>query len=293
VHFARKSHLSGFADQGPILDSDDETLMGDSRESGMGILEALVCETHSTGLLSATIASAVNAFKSNNAPKSEAQLKPYVPREPAIISVLRNGMLEMDLDEDTIAVVIDLFDDLGPARIAIDQYFADANHIGEDRAAALHLLPLSNSWRRACEDALVAVRQLHGYLGRLPAQYTSNSKVLIELLEQAARGGSPCLDGNGNISIPELPQRRRTARRTICQPCTITHNRTVSRAFVRDVSPGGFGLERVPKLVPKSLVLIELPSGRRFTGVVAWCNGSAAGIRFSRTLLPNDPLLSG
>ena len=62
---------------------------------------------------------------------------------------------------------------------------------------------------------------------------------------------------------------------------------------MRDVSPGGFGLERVPRLVPKSLVLVELPSGRRFTGVVAWCNGTSAGVRFARTLLPNDPLLSG
>jgi PilZ domain-containing protein len=293
VHFARKSKLSRFADPSRLLEPDDEMPIEHGHDSGMGILEALVCETHSAGLLSATIASAVNAFKDSTSPKREGQLKPYVPREPAIISVLRNGMLEMDLDEDTIAVVIDLFDDLGPARIAIDQYFADANHIGEDRAAALHLLPLRNTWRRACEDALVAVRQLHGYLGQLPTQYTSNSNVLIELLESAARGNSPCLDQDGNISIPELPQRRRTARRTICQPCTITHNRTTSVAFVRDVSPGGFGLERVPKLVAKSLILIELPSGRRFTGVVAWCNGTSAGVRFSRTLLPNDPLLSG
>lgn len=259
----------------------------------MGILEALVCETHSAALLTATITSAINTFKRDGTDKSEAQLKPYVPREPAIISVVRNGMLEIDLDEDTIAVIIDLFDDLAPARIALDQYFADANHIGEERASALHLLPLSNSWRRACEDALVAARQLHGYLGRLPAQYTSNSKILIELLESAARGASPCLDKEGRVSLPNLPQRRRTARRTICQPCTITHNRTTSQAFVRDVSPGGFGLERVPPLTPKSLILIELPSGRRFTGVVAWCNGSAAGVRFSRLLLPNDPLLSG
>lgn len=273
--------------------ADEETPIEESPESSMGVLEALVCETHSAGLLAATIASAVNAFKRNGTDKSESQLKPYVPREPAIISILRNGMLEMDLDEDTIAVIIDLFDDLGPARIAIDQYFADANHIGDERASALHLLPLGNSWRRACEDALVAARQLHGYLGQLPSQYTSNSNVLIELLESAARGGAPCLDEEGRISIPDLPQRRRTARRTICQPCTITHNRTTSQAFVRDVSPGGFGLERVPQLVAKSLVLIELPSGRRFTGVVVWCNGSSAGVRFSRTLLPNDPLLSG
>lgn len=262
-------------------------------ESSMPMLEALVCETHSAALLTATIASAVNALKRHDTERSEAGLKPYVPREPALISVLKNGMLETNLDEDTIAVISDFFDDLAPARTALDQYFADANHIGAERASALHLLALSNSWRRACEDALVAARQLHGHLGRLPSQYTSNSKVLIDLLQDAAAGGSPCLDAAGQISIPDLPQRRRTARRTICQPCTITHNRTTSEAFVRDVSPGGFGLERVPQLVPKSLVLIELPSGRRFTGVVAWCNGFSAGVRFARTLLPNDPLLSG
>jgi hypothetical protein len=293
VQSFRRSYRSKFLGESAVPAVHEEPAHAALPDASMPILEAFVCETHSAALLAATIASAVNAFKRRDTDKSEAALKPYVPREPALISVLRNGMLETDLDEDTLAVISDFFDDLAPARIALDQYFADANHIGTERASALHLLPLSNSWRRACEDALVAARQLHGHLGHLPSQYTSNSEVLMKLLQEAARGGSPCLDEAGQISIPDLPQRRRTARRTICQPCTITYNRTTAQAFVRDVSPGGFGLERVPQLVPKTLVLIELPSGRRFTGVVAWCNGSEAGVRFSRTLLPNDPLLSG
>ena len=285
-----RSHLAGEdAEPAPY----EEPATPAVTDAGVSILEALVCETHSAALLTATIASAVNGFKQLDAVRSESQIKPYIPREPALISVLRNGMLETNLDEDTIAVIADFFDGLAPARIALDQYFADANHIGAERASALHLLGLSTLWRRSCERALVAVRQLHGYLGKLPIQYTSNSNVLIELLQEAIVGGSPCIDEHGRISIPELPQRRRNARRTICQPCTLTHNRTTSQAFVRDVSPGGFGLERVPQLQPKSLVLIELPSGRRFTAVVAWCEGTTAGVRFSRTLLPNDPLLSG
>jgi hypothetical protein len=291
VQSFRRSYRSRFESESALAAVREEPAPVD--DSSMPILEAFVCETHSAALLAASIASAVNAFKRPDIDKSEAALRPYVPREPALIAVLRNGMLETDLDEDTLGVISDFFDDLAPARITLDQYFADANHIGTERASVLHLLPLSNSWRRACEHALVAARQLHGYLGQLPSQYTSNSQVLIELLEETVGGGSPCLDGEGKISIPDLPQRRRTARRTICQPCKITYNRTIAQAFVRDVSPGGFGLERVPPLPPKSLVLIELPSGRRFTGVVAWCNGSSAGVRFARTLLPNDPLLSG
>lgn len=257
------------------------------------MLEALVCEVHSAALLTATIASAINAFKRESAARGEAQLKPYVPGEPAIVSVLRNGMLETDLNEDTIRLVTQFFDDLAPARIAIDRYFAEANHIGEDRAATLHLLSLSNVWRRACQDALLAVRQLHSDLQQLPAQYTSNSKLLNNLLQDVIMGGTPCIDATGEISLPELPQRRQSARRTVCQTCQLTYNNVTSQAFVRDVSPGGFGLERVPQLVPKTVVQIELPSGRRFTGVVAWCSGSSAGVRFTRPLLPNDPLLVG
>lgn len=262
-------------------------------DASMPMLEALVCEVHSAALLTATVASAINAFKREGTPRSEAGLKPYVPNEPAIVSVLRNGMLETDLNEHTIRLVTQFFDDLAPARIALDRYFADANHIGEDRASALHLLGLSTIWRRACQDALLSVRQLHAELQQLPAQYTSNSKMLNNLLQDVIIGGSPCLSAEGEIVLPDLPQRRQSARRTVCQPCLLTYNRVSAQAFVRDVSPGGFGLERVPQLVPKTVVQIELPSGRRFTGVVAWCSGSSAGVRFTRPLLPNDPLLVG
>lgn len=262
-------------------------------DSSMPMLEALVCEVHSGALLTATIASAVNAFRREGGARGEAELKPYVPVEPAIVSVLRNGMLETDLDDDTVRLVIQFFDDLAPARIALDQYFADANHIGVERAAALHLMPLSNAWRRACQNALLAVRQLHADLQYLPPQYTSNSKLLNNLLQDVTMGGTPCLNDEGQIVLPDLPQRRQSARRTVCQPCQLTYNKVTAQAFVRDVSPGGFGLERVPQLVPKTVVQIEIPSGRRFTGVVAWCSGSSAGVRFARPLLPNDPLLSG
>ena len=264
-----------------------------SPDVSMPMLEALVCEVHSAALLTAAIASAVNAFRRPGAVRSAEGMRPYIPSEPAIVSVLRNGMLETDFNEHTVRLVIQFFDDLAPARIALDRYFAEANHIGEDRAATLHLLSVSTTWRRACQDALLAVRQLQTELSRLPAQYTSNSKLLNNLLQDAIMGGSPCLDAEGQIALPDLPQRRQSARRTVCQPCQLTYNRATSQAFVRDVSPGGFGLERVPQLVPKTQVEIEMPSGRRFSGVVAWCSGSSAGIRFARPLLPNDPLLSG
>ena len=153
-----------------------------SPDVGMPMLEALVCEVHSAALLTATIASAVNAFRRQGSVRSADGLRPYIPGEPAIIAVLRNGMLETDLSDNTVRLVIQFFDDLAPARLALDRYFADANHIGEDRAATLHLLAVSTAWRRACQGALLSVRQLHSELLRLPVQYTSNSKLLNNLL---------------------------------------------------------------------------------------------------------------
>lgn len=287
----RRQSRAGFGAQYPLL-REPET-PSQYPDSSMPMLEALVCEVHSAALLTAAVTSAINVFNKPTAPRSESALKPYVPGEPAIISVLRNGMLETDLDEDTVRLVTQFFDNLAPARIATDRYFSEANHIGEDRAATLHVLGLSTIWRRACQDALLAVRQFHADLQQLPAQYTSNSKLLNNLLQDVMMGGSPCVTPDGEISLPDLPQRRQSARRTVCQPCQLTYNHVTHQAFVRDVSPGGFGLERVPHLVPKTVVQIELPSGRRFTGVVAWCSGASAGIRFTRALLPNDPLLVG
>lgn len=257
------------------------------------MLEALVCEVHAAALLTATITSAVNAFRMPGAASEEAALRPYVPSEPAIISVLRNGMLETDLDSNTVRLVTQFFDGLGTARMALDRYFDEARRMGGNRATTQHLLTLSTVWRRSCQEALLAVRQLQADLLPLPPQYASNSKQLNNLLQDVIMGGTPCLDAEGQIVRPDLPQRRQSARRSVCQPCQLTYNGATAQAFVRDVSPGGFGLERVPQLVPKTTVEVELPSGRRFSGVVAWCSGSSAGVRFARPLLPNDPLISG
>ena len=263
-------------------------------ESNGSVFEALVYELHAAALLTATIASAINAFYEPMAQRSETALSPYVPQEPAIITALRNLMIESDLDEDTTGVISNFFYELAPARTILERYFADASEIGDERAATLHRFSLTNTWRKACRDAVSALQKLHhDVIRKLSAQYARNSNVLTKLLTETSNGGSPCLDAQGQIRLPDLPQRRRSARRTLCQPCVVTHNRKTSQAFVRDVSAGGLGLEQVPQLVPDSIVFIELPSGRRLVGVVAWCDASAAGIRFAKALLPNDPLLWG
>ena len=108
-----------------------------------------------------------------------------------------------------LAVIAEFFDDLAPARIALDQYFADANHIGAERASALHLLPLSNSWRRACEDALVGGATAARPPRTAPVPIHEQFQGPDRAAAGCGDGGSPCIDADGQISTPDLPQRRR------------------------------------------------------------------------------------
>jgi hypothetical protein len=289
-----KSYQTGLKGSAAMTALNSEPRLEGIADSTGSIFETLVYEIHSAALLTVAIASGVNALREPTAQRSEVSLKPYLPHEPAIIMAMRNLMIDTHLDEHTVNVFSQFYYDLEPSRSVLVRYFTDANQIGEERASTLHLFSLTNSWRNACRDALSALQQLHHDVVReLSAQYARNSNVLKKLLVEAANGGSPCLDANGQIRLPDLPQRRRSARRTLCQPCVITHNRRTSEAFVRDVSSGGLGLERAPQLAPDSIVFVELASGRRFAGVVVWCDGVAAGIRFAKALLPNDPLLWG
>lgn len=65
------------------------------------------------------------------------------------------------------------------------------------------------------------------------------------------------------------------------------------RIFVPDVSGGGFGLEQVPILRAGTDAIIEISTGRRFSGIIVWYRLGRAGVRFARPLPPNDPLLWG
>ena len=258
------------------------------------LFESLVCDTHTAALLTAAITSAVNGFKSPAAAYTQAQLQMYLPRDPTVGLALGRWAWEAGLQPQTIDAVLAFFADLEPARRQLGRYFNDANTLGPERAVALHRFALASAWRGICPSAIAAI----GLLGieakyRLPDFYRANGDVLSQLLAAAAAGEAPCIDKAGQPFLPALPQRRRSSRRSLGQSGLITiHGKTI-RGFVRDVSTGGFGLESVPILEKGADVAIELSTGRRFAGKVAWYARGRAGIIFDRPLTPNDPMLWG
>lgn len=258
------------------------------------VFEALVCETHTAALLTAAMTSVANTLKNLSSARTEAELGPYMPHDPTVVIAFRRWASEAGISIATLSSLASYFADLEPARRQTGRYFSDANVIGTDRAAALHQFALTGVWRGVCRSAISAIKHLNTEIeDRLPELYALNAGVLVRLLEAAAGGQSPCVDARGQLYLPVLPQRRQTSRRMVGQAAMVTVDGAKFRAYVRDVSAGGFGLDSVPRLELNRSAVIETATGRRFTGTVAWSKGGRAGIKFMRPLTPNDPLLWG
>jgi hypothetical protein len=258
------------------------------------LVEALVCDTHTAALMTAVIASIVNTLREPSGARSQADLEIYLPQQPALLLALPRWASETGIGTSVLASIVGFFADAENARLQTGHYFTDANLMGLERAAALHQFILAKAWRSVCRSAAAAVEDLNDDSGEvLPELYMLNAGVLKRLLDAAAHGEAPCVDAQGRPYLPALPQRRRSSRRMVGQPAMVTAAGTTMRAFVRDVSTGGFGLEQVGLLDTGASVVVELPTGRRFAGEVVWYKRRRSGIRFTRPLSPNDPLLWG
>lgn len=261
---------------------------------GTALVEALTCETHLAALQTATVTSAINALRQPGRIENPQTIRNFIPHRPPILLATSGWLLDAGLEKETIEDVEVFFEELRPARAYLDRFFHDMAELGIVRAEVLHRRNLTSSWQLAAKGAAIAVKSLDLSLRySLPELYTETVPVLVSLLNSSADGLQPCIDAAGHPFLPELPQRRRSARKGLFQECNVQHSRRTSRALVRDVSSGGLGLDGIAGLRPNDLVVIDLDTGRRLMGMVAWAKGRLSGVRFSTALPPNDPLLFG
>lgn len=256
------------------------------------VLESLICDTHSAGLLTAAVTSVVNRIKNESIARAEAELLPILPKDPTSMLIFRHWSSDSDISSDTLAAVISYFTELETARRMIGQYFADLRLIGADRAATLHQFTLVKTWRASCKSGSTAIIALSDeFDDKLPSLYALNVGILTRLLDASAQGEAPLARDNGQIYLPALPQRRHSSRRILNQAAKLQHRGIVTDVFVRDVSEGGLGLDSPGKLEKNQVAVIELSNGRRLSGSIVWFKRGRAGMKFARPLSPNDPLL--
>lgn len=260
---------------------------------GIGLLEAIVCETQTEALYSVVVGSGINALRHKSRVKNPQSLKNFLPRESAVIGELLRSHEDAGLSLSVMLRLREVFGALAAARGSAARFFADAGQNGA-HAAAIDSSSFAAHWSRLCEEIVETLRALDAEtIGRVPDYYLDNSSTLVKMLTSVAGGGQPCIDAAGEIVLPDLPQRRRTARRSLLQQVSLRHRGKNTLVIAKDISATGLGLDHVPELQLEELVQIEMTGGRRLMGMVVWIKGDTAGIRLGKPLPPNDPLLGG
>jgi hypothetical protein len=255
---------------------------------GIALLEAIVCETQTQALHAVVVASGINALRLKRPVRSPQSLKNFLPRETTVVSELLRSHDEAGLTARAAAELRDMFIALAAARAGADRFFVGGGQEGEHAAA------LAAQWSHLCDQAAGSLKALASEAaGRLPDYYADNSATLLKMLESVAGGAQPCIDAAGDIALPDLPQRRRAARRSLLQQVTLRYRGKNAPVIAKDISATGLGLDRVPELKLEELVQIEMTGGRRLMGMVVWIKGVTAGVRLGKPLPPNDPLLGG
>lgn len=255
---------------------------------GVALLEAIVCETQTQALHAIVVASGISALRLKRPVRNPQSLKNFLPRETTVVGELLRSHDEAGLTARAAAQLRDMFAALDAARAGADRFFAGGGQESE------HAATLTAQWSHLCDQVAGGLKGLSSETaGRLPDYYADNSATLLKMLGSAAGGAQPCIDAAGDIVLPDLPQRRRAARRSLLQQATLRYRGKNAPVIAKDISETGLGLDRVPELKLEELVQIEMTGGRRLMGMVVWIKGVTAGIRLGKPLPPNDPLLGG
>ena len=271
-----------------------DILADQSEDDSNPALEGLVCEIQQAGLLTAVTLSWANASTDIKIAEKARTYSHYVPQDPVLASTLLNMTGSMDLSANTITSIDDFLHALSSARPGFLDMMKDAEEISLEHATIIHRKAITADWKNVADIGITALQALKGQIaGRLPSLYLEACSKLIQILQDARSGNTPCIDSAGEPLLPQLPQRRSSMRRSILENCNITIAGNTYNCMVNDISPGGVGLTRVPQVTAGKPVSIEMSTGRVFEGRIAWCRNSAAGVQFNEPLPPDDPLLSG
>lgn len=261
--------------------------------AGGALFEALVCEIHWAALQIGGITCIMNACMERGMATIPNSCRNQFPVEPPVVFAALSVWDDFGIAK-TLATRIELlYKQLAHARSSTEPF------IGSQHASKLNLLPLQTVaqltalWRGLATDACDVVNLLEPEVRwRVGGLYSENSLMLNRFLKEAMQGKHTCVDTQGEVILPVLPQRRKAQRFTLQQPCKVAVRGKILSAFGSDVSMYGMGLSCEFPFKLKEPIIIETKTGRRFKGVVAWSNGIRLGVQFDTALPRTDPLIS-
>lgn len=258
---------------------------------GQLLLETLVSDLHWSALHIGAIACLMTACSRT---EPEWTLRPWrhVLRDNG--HVMQLGLRycrDIGLSNAVESKIDKLYSDLAEAqqlsKVIIE---STASYRGSQRPL---LAQLTERWRHLSQSAIDALSSVESETRqRLDVLYSENARILATFLREAVDGRIHRISPWGEISLPPLPQRRRTPRLALRQQITLTVAGRTVHAALHDVSRNGLGISCNHPLREREVVLVELKDRRCLKAVVVWRNDDRFGLRLEVPLPGNDPLFA-
>lgn len=258
------------------------------------LIESIICNVDRLAVDTATVMSGINTLRQTEVATTASDLARFLPVQEHQLPFMLLALSELTGVSSQLSETEPLLKALRDGHKIVQSFVEEEENIGLERARIINAEGLKIVWHRVCASALQLISETNVDMRiMLPLGYRQNSAVLSSLLSGAMNGLSPCLNEQGQLYAPVLPQQRRWPRHTILQNCSVEFDGETYQAFVQDASAGGLGLERMPVVPRNGQLTVTMESGRTFGCIVAWSKDSCAGVKFPAPLLPTDPLLTG
>lgn len=256
------------------------------------LLEEIMCGTHYAVLNTAIVGSCFNALRHKRKFLRPTSMRNHIPHPPSARMAWGRLMQEMQQPDLVSVPVATFFTHLSALETQVEFLCSEIDAHGQSAVILAHSGRLGQSAKQMADLGVAALNALERIASSALSSYFMRNMVLLRgLLTEVASGGSPLVDRDGRIVVPDLPQRRPPLRKHVQMPCIVECKGREHRVIVTNLSAGGIGITRAPELSARSVVVVEIME-RCFTGRVVWISGANAGIKFDALLKDDDPLLA-
>ena len=261
---------------------------------GFARFEALVCEFHWTALQIGAIASCMNASLASRRSWMLRACSNLVPVEAPVVKVALRSWQDIGLPRDLAASVARAYFNLADAKKLALPLINSAGIFVAPQIPLAKLEQIAVVWRKLAEDCREAALEMEPETRwRLNGAYTGNALVLSKFLKEAMSGLQTCVNQQGEVALPILPQRRQIPRFITLQSCKIFSQAGAISAFARDTSRNDLSVDCDRDFRLKEAVVVTLRNGRKLPGLIVWSKDGKSGIRFDSPLPDDDPLIAG
>ena len=258
------------------------------------ILQAVLLEIEQAGVFTAVSMSVATALLKRGGPAINPwHLQSYGPAKAQIYPVVAARLLSSTLGLERLNPVQNYFARLEFAQrlsqmvLGLDPALPASGRLNE-------IEKLEDAWRYVCIASREASEVIRSCLSEAgydepPAANPRGG----ELLRAAGRGERPCVDVDGNVTVPGWAENRKAKRIAVHSQVTVYYRGSKQTVVLDNVSKMGVGLKGLEGAIPGRMISMVLESGETISGMIVWSRSSSVGIKLDEQLCDDHPLLRG